>query len=105
MVLADLDPLGEQVSLDSRRDPVPLRVRDQLDPNAPAGCVAQQGKAGQGERIVAEDEGRGQHLLARIEDHLYPRLRRLAVGLEDADLVGEGGGGQEAEDEPSPDSP
>ena len=44
--------------------------------DAPAGGVAQQREAGQGERVVADDECRGEDLLARREDHLHPRLRR-----------------------------
>ena len=95
VVLADRDPLGQQVGLDGARNPVPLGVDEQLDAEAAAGGIAQQPEAGQGERIVADDERRGEDLLPRREHHLHPRLRRLTVGREDAHPVGEGGGGEE----------
>jgi hypothetical protein len=88
VVLADRDPLGQQVGLDGARNPVPLGVDEQLDADAAAGGVAQQPEAGEGERVVANDERRGEDLLPRREHHLHPRLRRLPVGREEAHPVG-----------------
>ena len=77
-----------------------ILFHEHLDLNAAAGGVAQEGQGGKGERIVADDEGADEDLLAGFEDHLGPRFRRLPLAFEEADLVvGSGEPGQEAEDE------
>src|SRR6185436_18056534 len=99
VVGADLDPFAEQVGLDGRRDLVPLVVDEQLHPHAAAGRVAQQRQGGQGERVLADDEVAGEDLLASVEDHLGAGRRRLALALEQADLVRSRQARQEADGE------